>query len=231
MLRKVERTDQTIGERWQSEVPHLHPLPKHPFACCVSREVTLNCYGQVSLDTNRYSVPADKAHKVLTLRAYPFHVEILAENQVIATHKRSYGRRQDVLEPLHYLPLVEQRPGAFEHAQPMRQWRESWPPVYERMLAALRQQQTSESQALRIFIQILQLHQDNSPEQVETAVEQALNEGLLSLSGVRFCLNRILDPTPEVAALDLSTRPHLAAIGRQAAPLTRYDQFLMGGTT
>ena len=52
-----------IGERWQTEVPLLHPLPAHAFACCTSREVTLNGYGQVSLDTNRYSVPADKARK------------------------------------------------------------------------------------------------------------------------------------------------------------------------
>ena len=230
-LRKVERSEQTIGERWQAELPCLHPLPRHAFACCTSREVTLNGYGLVSLETNRYSVPADKARKELTLRAYPFHVEILADNQVIATHKRLYGRQQDVLEPLHYLPLVEQRPGAFEHAQPIRQWRASWPPIYEKMLAALRQQQTSESQAIRVFIQILQLHQDHSSEQVAAAVEQAVDTDLISLSGVRFCLNRILDPTPEVAPLDLSTRPHLAAIGRQAAPLTKYDQFLMGGAT
>jgi hypothetical protein len=230
-LRRVERNGQTIGERWQAELPCLHPLPKHAFACCTSREVTLNGYGLVSLETNRYSVPADKARKELTLRAYPFHIEILADNQVIATHKRSYDRQQDVLEPLHYLSLVEQRPGAFEHAQPIRQWRASWPPVYESMLAALRRQQMSESQAVRIFIQILRLHQDYSPEPVAAAVEQALDEGLISLSGVRFCLNRILDPTPMVAPLDLSTRPHLAAIGRQAAPLTRYDQFLMRAAT
>ena len=229
-LRKVERIDQTICERWQAELPHLRPLPRHAFDCCTSREVTLNGYGLVSLETNRYSVPADKARKEMTLRAFPFHIEIVADNQVIATHKRSYGRQQDVLEPLHYLPLVEQRPGAFEHAKPMRQWRANWPPVYEKMLAALRRQQTSESQAIRIFIQILQLHQDYAPEQVADAVKHALDEGLISLSGVHFCLNRMLDQTPKVAPLDLSTRPHLATIGRQAAPLARYDQFLMGGT-
>ncbi len=227
-LRRVERSEQTIGERWQDELSHLQPLPEHPFACCTSREVTLNGYGQVSLDTNRYSVPADKARKEMTLRAYPFHIEIVADNQVIATHKRSYGRHQDVLEPLHYLPLLEQRSGAFEHAQPMRQWRTAWPPAFEKMLAALRRQQTSESQAVRIFIQILQLHQTYSPEEVTAAVEQALVERLISLSGVRFCLNRMLDPTPVIAPIDLSAQPHLAAVGHEVASLDRYDQFLKG---
>jgi transposase len=229
-LRRVERTDQTIGERWQTEVPHLHPLPKHAFACCTSREVTLNGYGQVSFETNRYSVPVDEARKALTLRVYPFHIEILADHQVIATHTRTYGRKENVLDPLHYLPLLEQRPGAFEHAQPLRQWRAQWPPVYETLLAALRRQQPSESQAIRAFIQILQLHQHHAPDQIEAAIKQALAEGLTSLVGVRFCLNRLLDPTPVVAPLDLSTRPELVEIGRQPTSLERYDRFLLGAT-
>ena len=229
-LRMVERTNQTIGEKWQTERPHLRPLPAHSFACCTSREVTLNGYGQVSFETNRYSVPADKARKHLTLRAYPFYIEILADNEVIATHVRCYDRKQDILEPLHYLSLVEQRPGAFEHAQPLRQWRENWPPVYESLLTVLRQQHASESQAIRSFIQVLQLHQSHASDLIEAAVEQALSEGVTSPSGVRFCLNRLLDTTPVVVPLDLSERPELADIGRRPAPLTCYDQFLTGVT-
>jgi transposase len=226
--RTVARSDQSIGTRWQSEVPALQPLPPHPFACCTSHEVTLNGYSQVSFETNRYSVPADKAQKHLTLRAYPFHIEILADHAVITSHPRAYGTNQDVLEPLHYLSLLAQRPGAFEHAQPLRQWRKQWPPVYETLITALRHQQPSESQAIRNFIQILQLHQDHTPEQIETAIRQALEAGLSSPAGVRFCLNRLLDPTPDMPPLDLESHPHLAAIGQQPVPLTRYNQFLRG---
>jgi len=173
-------------------------------------------------------VPADKAHKHLTLRAYPFTIELLADNQVIATHKRCYGRHQDILEPLHYLSLLEQRPGAFEHAQPLRQWRESWPPAYETLLITLRHQHTSESQAIRAFVQILQLHENHAPELIQAAVEEALREGLTNPAGVRFCLNRLVDPTPVVTPLDLSEQPELAAIGRQSVSLVRYNQFLKG---
>ena len=97
--RIVDRQAQTVGVHWQVEQPLLHPLPAHPFACCVSQEVTLNGYGQVTFETNRYSVPADKARKHLTLRAYPFIIEVLADNQLIATHPRSYARQQDILDP------------------------------------------------------------------------------------------------------------------------------------
>jgi hypothetical protein len=147
---------------------------------------------------------------------------------VIARHPRAYASQQDVLDPLHYLPLLAQRPGAFEHAQPLRQWRKQWPPVYEALLTALRHQQPSESQAIRSFIQILQLHQDHTPEQIEIAITQALEAGLSSPAGVRFCLNRLLDPTPLVSPLDLAHHPELAAVGQQPAPLARYNQFLRG---
>jgi len=227
-LRIVERTDRPIGERWQEEQPQLRPLPAYPFACCVSREATLNGYGLVRFETNRYSVPADKARKKLTVRAYPFHLEVLADNEVIATHVRSYARNQDILEPLHYLSLLEQRPGAFEHAKPLRQWREKWPPIYEQLLSALRQQHADESQAIRAFVRVLQLHHSHPPELIQAAVEQALNDGLVSPDGVRFCLNRLLDPTPVLSPLDLSKQPELVDIGRQPVPLTPYDRFLTG---
>ena len=137
--RIVDRQAQAVGVYWQVEQPLLHPLPAHPFACCVSREVTLNGYGQVTFETNRYSVPADKARKHLTLRTYPFIIEVLADNQLIATHPRSYARQQDILDPLHYLALLLERPGAFEHALPLREWRAKWPPAYETLLSILRQ--------------------------------------------------------------------------------------------
>ncbi len=227
--RVVERSAGTIAERWQSEQPSLRSLPAYPFRCCTSREVTLNGYGQVTFETNRYSVPARRAASVVGARAYPFSVEILADHEVIATHRRCYGRQQDILEPLHYLPLVEQRPGAFEHARPLRQWRASWPPVYETLLSTLRRQTPSESQAIRSFLEILHWHAQHDATLLEQAVEQALQEGLSSPTGVRFCLNRLLDPTPVVAPLDLSAQPDLAPIGQQPLSLAQYDQLLTGG--
>jgi hypothetical protein len=193
--------------------------------------VTLNGYGQVSFETNRYSVPAHKARKQLTLRAYPFQIEVLADHEIIATHPRCYSRKEDILNPLHYLPLLEQRPGAFEHAQPLRQWRAAWPPSYETLLHSLRKQTSTESQAIRSFIQILQLHQQHDADLIEVAIEQALKEGIAHLAGVRFCLNRLLDPTPAVVSLDLSTQPDLARIGQQPLSLSHYDRFLPGVLT
>ena len=223
--RQVVRQPATIGAMWAAEKPQLRPLPATDMAAYTSREVTLNRYGQVIFETNRYSVPTDQAQKQMTLRAYPFRIEIVQGTQIIATHKRSYEREQDILNPLHYLPLLAQRPGAFQDAQPMHQWRQSWPPLYDELLQQLKGQQ-SEILAVREFVQILQLHLDYDTESVQTAIEQAIIDGLPHLSGVRFCLNRLLDPAPQTTPLKTLPHPHLAEMGQSSVSLSQYDQLL-----
>ena len=223
--RQVDRQPQPIGVMWAEEQKLLRSLPATDFPCYSSREVTMNRYGQVVFETNRYSVPAHKAQKQLTLRAYPFRIEILNGREIIATHQRCYGRQEDILNPLHYLPLLAKRPGAFEHAKPLRQWRESWPPLYDELLHQLKRQQ-SEIMAVREFVQILQLHNEFEAEMVQTAITQAVSEGIPHLSGVLFCLNRLLDPTPEKTSLSQTLQPQLDSVGQTALSMSQYDRLL-----
>jgi hypothetical protein len=210
---------------WAEEQPQLRSLPAEDFSGYSSREVKLNPYGQVIFETNRYSVPANKAEKQLTLRAYPFRIEILNGAEIIATHQRCYERQQDILNPLHYLPLLAERPGAFDHARPLQQWRESWPPLYDELLRQLKEQQ-SDRKAVREFIQILQLHLDYDAALVQEAIEQALADQVPHLSGVLFCLNRLLDPAPACKSLDSLPRPNLAQVGQAPLTLPQYNQLL-----
>jgi transposase len=226
--RIVSGQPRSIGEMWAREQPYLLPLPTHDLPCCMTREVTLNPYCQVVFETNRYSVPADHAYPALTLRAFPFAVEILHGEKVLARHPRCYERDQDILDPLHYLPLLVQRPGAFEHAQPIRRWRSEWPPVYERLLNSL-QHRFNHHDAIRQFVQVLSFNREHDGALVEQAVGQALDLGCAHYEGVRWCLNQLVAPPPSPTPLDLAARPHLAGIGRQPLDLSGYDQLLMGG--
>lgn len=219
--RCVDRQTETIRAMWARERPLLRALPPD-FACCTSQEVTLNPYGQVVFETNRYSVPVQLAQKQLVLKAYPFHIEIASGNQVIARHERNYGRQQDVLEPLHYLPLLVERPGAFEHAIPMRQWRAQWPPVYETLLVQL-QQQWPEGRGVREFLTILQLHQSHAAHQVEQAIQQALAHQCAHAAGVQLCLTQAQNPPAIAPVLDLQSHPQLLGIGEQTVNLAQYD--------
>lgn len=225
--RQVSGQPRPIGVMWAEERPLLRPLPPRDFPCCVTTTATLTPYSQVVFETNRYSVPADQAAKRLILRAFPFHLDILHDDRLLASHPRCYAREQDVLDPLHYLPLLLQRPGAFDHAKPIRRWRESWPPAYRQLLAHLRQQ-WPDGKGVREFVRILQLHQEHEAALIEQAIEQALALGCGHADGVRLCLHQLLDPMPPSCALDLSAQPHLAAIGAQPIDLGVYEALLQG---
>ena len=228
--RRVARQPQTIAEAWQQEQPYLRPLPAQSFDCCVQFQLKVNPYSQVVIETNRYSVPTDQAVPEVRVKLYPFQVEIYrpGQGQPLASHPRCYERDQDILEPLHYLPLLAQRPGALAYAKPIRQWRNSWPVVYERLLARLQADQP-DGQGVREFIRVLQLHHLHPAALIEQAVTLALSYGCAHADGVQLCLRQLLQPQPEVPILDLSDRPHLAPIGAQPLNLSRYDQLLGAG--
>ncbi len=226
--RRVERQPQTIGEAFAVEKPRLRPLPAYPYRCCVTQPVTLNRYSQVRYETNRYSLPADKAKKQLVIRAYPFQIEILDGEQVLASHPRSYGREEDILDPLHYLPLLQRRPGALAYAKPMRDWRKQWDECYERLLAQL-QVKWPEGRGVREFVEILLLHRQHPPQLVEQAVKQALKYGCSHLDGVKLCLQQLLEPASAIPSLDLSQFGTLQALSNQPLDLKMYEQLLLSG--
>ena len=61
-----------------------------------------------------------------------------------------------MIEPLHYLPLLVQRPGAFEHAVPVRRWRRYWPAEFDELREGLRQR-WPDGRGVREFLAILQI--------------------------------------------------------------------------
>ena len=228
----------TIGAAWQHEQGRLKALPERQFTCCATAELTLNGYSQVTFETNRYSVPAEQARRHLTLRAYPFKIEILDGHKVIATHPRCHKRDQDVFEPLHYLSLLEQRPGAFEHAIPMRQFRATWPtpPVYEQTLTRL-QLHEDEGLGVREFVRILRLLAlgEWTANELEAAMKEALAFNTVNRDAIQIILRqrRHPDPTLTVPTLDLAAFPQfpqlrdLQAVGQQAVNVHAYERLLV----
>jgi transposase len=199
--RRLRRMKTTIGEALVQEQAQFLPLPSHPYRCCTVRPARANGFGLVTFQTNRYSVPADHAHEALWLRAYVDRVEITNGSQVLAVHVRCYKREQDVLNPLHYLPLLEQRPGAWEQAKPILEWQQRWPQVYDDYLAALRDRM-SISQATREFVHILQLHEDYPEDIIAQALQQALEGYCYTVDGVKQIVRRLAEPACTVAPLE-----------------------------
>ena len=224
MQRRTRGETASVADIWQSEKSALLPVVQVDYPACTSHVVKVNPYSQVVFETNRYSVPVEYVGKQLALRAYPFRVEVVCLDQVVTKHPRCFGREQDILDPLHYLGLLEQRPGAFEHALPIRQWRQKWSADYEGLLSALRQNKP-DGNGVREFIAILKLHRTNPPEAVNRAVQQALKLGAAHLDGVQLCLRQLVSPQDLPPALTLAN-PKLAAVGNQPVHLEQYNRLL-----
>jgi transposase len=223
--RRVRGQLASVADLLADERSQFLPLPAELYPACVSSPVKPNGYSQVELDTNRYSVPVEHGNDQLVLRAYPLRVEILLGEKVITTHPRCFSREQDVLNPLHYLSLLEQRPGAFEHAKPLRHWRKHWPEDYNLLLEELRKR-LSDGRGVKEFIAVLKLHREYPAEQVEQAVHGALELGAASLDGVLLCLRQLQNPQPQLAQLDAKGFANLAVFGNQPVNLQQYDQLL-----
>jgi transposase len=243
--RTVARASAPIGKLWEQERPFLRPLPLRPFDCCVRREATLNPYSQITFETNRYSVPVEQARQKLVVKAYPFRVDIFpasvkqslelgsaaTQPQPLASHPRCYLKEQDIFNPVHYLALLEQRPGAFEYAKPLKQWQQEWPPVYHRVLQLL-QEKWPEGRGVKEFVRILKLHQDHAAKEVETALYKTLEWGCLHYDGVLQALQHTGQALQQLQLqlnfkeLDLADKPHLANVKAQTVDLNAYNQLL-----
>jgi hypothetical protein len=221
--RRLRGMQMTIGEALNIEKSKLLPLPSRPFPCCALRPVQANGFGLVTFQTNRYSVPAHQAHEAIWLRAFVDRVEITNGRQTLAVHTRCYDREQDILNPLHYLPLLEQRPGAWDQAKPIHEWRQSWPEIYEYYLSALREH-LPVSQATREFVRILRLHEDYSEGIIAQALEKALGCHCYSADGVKQIVMHLTDESKAPVG-DITAYP-LGAESVSWPDVSQFDQLL-----
>jgi transposase len=222
--RQLRGRSQTIGAGLQEERAAMRPLPDHPYPCCKIVSVKANHLSLVTFATNRYSVPVEWSHEILTLRAYVDRIEISCGAEVIAHHLRCWGREQDVLDPQHYLSLLAQRPRAFAHARAIREWREKWPAVFDHYFERLKERHAT-AEATRIFIDILKLGRTFPETLLADALQEALERDCLVLAGVRELLRRRSETEPPSPAL-LVDYPHLARIRVTPPDLQCFNQLL-----
>jgi hypothetical protein len=139
----------------------------------------------VTFQTNRYSVPVEGDATSLLLRTFVDRVEITDGIRVVAVHERCYGREQDILDVFHYLPLLKRRPGAFDHARPLKMW--TRPAAFDRYLVRLRER-LSHRAATMEFLRVMELCVTHSLDEVAAAVAQAMTLGSLGSDTVAYLL-------------------------------------------
>jgi transposase len=184
---RIEGREKRVDELFEEEKAHLLALPSHPFSNIETVESKVNPYATVILDKNRYSVPTCYVGLPVKAILGVDRVEVYQRGKKIATHERLFGNNKWQLNPDHYLELLHQRPGAFDSARPIKEWRKSWPESLERLrdkfIAGY-----GETDGTRDFILVLMLYRRHKAEEVDAAVRLAVENGVSSSAGVKHLL-------------------------------------------
>jgi transposase len=197
LFTKTAGKDKTIGELLEEERSTFLPLPPTEFDACRKEERRASSLSLARYKTNSYSVPIEYAYRELTVKAYVFHINICHKDKVIATHKRSYGRDDFTFNPLHYLPLLESKPGGLDGARPFSDW--ELPKCFETLRRYL--EGRGGNKGKREYIQVLQLIRDFPVSEVRRAVERAFEYSCVTFEVVRLLVMTNREPSVELIAL------------------------------
>jgi transposase len=206
-------------EVWQREKSHLSPLPLHPFDIATVSQVRASRQFRITLDTNRYSVPAHLAGQALTLKTYPDRLCFYHHNQLVARHPRSYDRHGDFEDPDHPKPLLEQRKKARDQKLFMRFLALS--PQAELYYRQLEQRRLNPHHHVRKIVALSDIY---SAEAVARAMADALEYGAFAADYIANLLEQRARFTPQESPLHLTRREDLLDLRLQPPNLSLYQE-------
>ena len=194
---------ETIGQRMERDLDDLLPLPPAPYDACEKQAGRVSSLSLVRYRTNDYSAPVAYGHRDVLVRGYVDRVVISCGSEVIARHHRSYQRDDFVFDPVHYLPLLEQKTAALDQAAPLQGW--ELPEDFATLRRLLESRMGRRGK--RGFVQVLRLFEHFSPGEVHAAVRDAIRLGALSFDAVKHLVLCQLEGRPP--RLDLDLYPYL----------------------
>jgi hypothetical protein len=150
-------------------------------------------------------------------------VRLIVNDRVVACHPRDWARENVHYDPLHYLALLERKPGSLDFARPLEQWQ------LPECFGVLRRRLEGDRQAggRREFIRVLRLLETLELKELSRAIERALEIGAWTVDAIRILAQQAREQPAQWFSLD--GRPHLQ--GHEIPPphLDRYSSLLPGG--
>ena len=216
--------NQTIGERLISDLDALMGLPVAEYEACDHVTTRATSISMVRYKSNDYSVPVAYAHHDVHVRGFVHEVIIGCGNDIIAHHKRSYAKADMVFDPLHFLPLIEQKVGALDQAAPLQGW--DLPDVFATLHRLLEARMGKAGK--REYVQVLRLLETFDMDVVQDAIQQALDLGAIGYDAVKHLVLCRIEKRPP--RLDLDFYPYLPKANVLATQPSSYLS-LMGGVT
>jgi len=218
--RKLRGKDRTKGELLEEERCHFHPLPDEPFEACRKRSTTASSLSLVRFDRNDYSVPVRFAHCPVVIKGYIDRVEVCRFDERIASHPRLWTKEGVHFDPVHYLALLERKPGGLDYARPLEDWK--LPHCFTVLRRRLEIERSGEG--TREYIRVLRLLEKHSLKELTHAVEQGLRSNALIRDAIAQFLIRSIEWRH--TRFELDGRDHLRLVKVDEVQVTDYNRLL-----
>lgn len=206
-----------ISQLWEQEKRQLLTLPEHDYDVFRYEAHTVNKYGFVTIDTNKYGLSPEFSGKIVHAKIYFNRVELFYDHSLLKTYERSYSKGDEVMDWKQYLPVLLQKPGAAPHTRFFNQlpklWREH-----------LKNTQGKERKtALMVLSEIVR---DGNEALCDEALSMAFECGRTDADSIRQCYYLVSKAENHPQPLVLSSSPPVIAYRPN---LTVYDNLTGGG--
>lgn len=204
----------TVSEAFRQEQARLLPLPGDAFPTDEIKAVSAGKTPYIRFDLNDYSIPHTCVARTLTVVACLDQVRILDGQKVIATHPRSFDRRQQIEMPEHVATLVEHKHRASAHRGTDRLVQAV--PASRALLTQAVERGEPLGQTIRALTDLLERY---GVAELTAAIAEALGRGVPHPNAVSLALARrrqaLAEPPPLAVSLpdhvkrrDVPVRPH-----------------------
>ena len=204
---------ETIGERLVRDLAAMAAAAAAPFEACAQAPGQVSSQSLVRYETNDYSVPVAHGHRDVWVRGYVDRVVIGCGGEVIARHPRSHEREDTIFEPIHYLPLIEQKIGALDQAAPLAGW--DLPPAFQTLRRLM--EARSPKAGRREYVQVPRRLESFGLEDIHGAVKDAPRLGAIGFDAVKHLVPCRVEKRPPKLDLDVYPYPPKATVGRTSA--------------
>ena len=223
--RRLRGKTTTKAQRLEEERSAMLDLPRQSYEARRVEQRRSDSLSLVRFDRNSYSVPVAYAHRPVTVVAGIDEVRLVVDNHLVAQHRRHWGKEHTEYDPVHYLALLERKPGALDFARPLDGW--NLPGCFDLLRRRLEAQLVHKG--TREYIKVLRLLEKASIHELAEAVRQTLAIGAISYDAVRVILQSRQERPVGLFCLD--GRPHLKLVQVEAPNLGAYRALVAGGAS
>ncbi|MBB1242496.1 IS21 family transposase [Streptomyces durbertensis] len=239
--RRIRSRPRTIGEYFAAEQPLLAPLPQEPFETGRLFTLRVDRYSQISVRTNRYSVPVRLIGRNVRAMLHASELVVYDGREEVARHERLIAKGGTRLELDHYLEALVRKPGALPGATALDQARSAgrFTPVHDAWWDAAVKAH-GQRDGTRALIEVLLLGRHLPHEHLVTGLAAALKTGALTADAVALEARKAADadtapaeaPEPSagsrtsIAPLPAAVRARLPPDKRPLPSVAHYDQLL-----